>query len=74
AEVMLCWAKGTLPGVGTSLVDADASSSTTSTSKRKQAGSMRELGQKKRQKSVEGNANNELGDVETHSSGEANCG
>jgi putative transposase len=74
AEVMLYWAKGTLPGLGTSLVDADASSSTTFTSKRKQAGSMRQLGQKKRQKSVEGFAKNEPGDVETHSSGGANCG
>jgi putative transposase len=50
AEVMLYWAKGNLPGLGTSLVDADATSSTSSTSKRKQAGSMKQLGQVKRQK------------------------
>jgi putative transposase len=35
---------------------------------------MRQLGAKKRQKSVEISAKNELRDVETHSSGEANCG
>ncbi|MBD2235017.1 SNF2 helicase, partial [Aulosira sp. FACHB-113] len=39
-----------------------------------QAGSMKQLGAKKRQKSVEVSANNELRDVETHSSGGANCG
>lgn len=89
AEVMLYWAKGshcglgvspsgasgvTLPGLGTSLVGAESSSSTSSTKARKQAGSMRQLGAKKRQKSVEVSANNELRDVETHSSGEANYG
>jgi putative transposase len=72
AEVMLYWAKGILPGLGTSLVDADLASSTSRT--RKQAGSMRQLGEKKRQKSVEVSANNELRDVETHSSGGANYG
>jgi putative transposase len=72
AEVMLYWAKGILPGFGTSLVDADASSSTSRTSKK--AGSMKQLGQMKRQKSVEVSANNELWDVETHSSGGANYG
>lgn len=78
AEVMLYWAKGTLPGLGTSLasrrfanVDADVSSSTTSTSKPKQAGSMRQLGQVKRQKSQSNFAKNGLGDVETSSSSEA---
>jgi len=40
---MLYWAKGNLPGLGTSLVDADVTSSTSST--RKQTGSMRQLGQ-----------------------------
>ena len=50
AEVMLYWAKGTLPGLGTSLVDADVSSSTSRTSKK--AGSMKQLGQVKRQKST----------------------
>ena len=38
AEVMLYWAKGTLPGLGTSLADADLSSSTSRT--RKQAGDL----------------------------------
>ncbi|MGI8504831.1 MAG: RNA-guided endonuclease InsQ/TnpB family protein [Hassallia sp.] len=49
AEVMLYWSKGTLPGFGTSLVDVDAASSTSRTSKK--AGSMKQLGQTKRQKS-----------------------
>ncbi|MBD2505086.1 RNA-guided endonuclease InsQ/TnpB family protein [Anabaena azotica] len=74
AEVMLYWAKGILPGLGTSLVVAESPSSTSSTKARKQAGSMRQLGAKKRQKSVEVSANKEPWDVETHSSGEANCG
>jgi putative transposase len=38
AEVMLYWAKGTLPGFGTSLVDVDVSSSTSRT--RKTAGNL----------------------------------
>ena len=50
AEVMLYWAKGTLPGFGTSLEDADVLSSTSSTSKK--AGSMKQLGRAKRQKST----------------------
>ncbi len=50
--VMLLWAQGKLPGFGTSLADADVSSSTSCTSKRKQAGSMKQLGQMKRQKSA----------------------
>ncbi|MHC5600082.1 MAG: RNA-guided endonuclease InsQ/TnpB family protein [Nostoc sp.] len=74
AEVMLYWAKGSLPGAGTVLAGAESPSSTSSTKARKQAGSMRQLGAKKRQKSVEISAKNELRDVETHSSGEANCG
>lgn len=74
AEVMLYWSKGILPGLGTSLVVAESPSSTSSTGKRKQAGSMRQLGTKKRQKSVEVSASNELRDVETHSSGGANYG
>jgi putative transposase len=49
AEVMLYWAKGNLTELGTSFVDAESSSSTANT--RKQAGSMRQLGSKKRQKS-----------------------
>ncbi|MHC5720628.1 MAG: hypothetical protein ACYTX0_53565 [Nostoc sp.] len=69
---MLYWAKGSLPGAGTVLADADLTSSTSRT--RKHAGSMRQLGEKKRQKSVEISATNELWDVETHSSGEANYG
>ncbi len=52
ALVMLLWAQGKLPGFGTSFVDADVSSSTSYTSKRKQAGSMKQLGQMKRQKHV----------------------
>nr|WP_238845906.1 hypothetical protein [Nostoc edaphicum] len=70
---MLYWAKGTLPGLGTSLADAEPSSSTSSTKARNLAGSMKQLGALKRQKSVEVFAKNELRDVETHSSGEANC-
>ena len=70
AEVMLYWAKGTLPGLGTSLVDADISGATSRT--RKKAGSMRQLGEKKRQKSQGDFANNKLEDVETSSSSEAN--
>jgi putative transposase len=50
AEVMLYWSKGTLPGLGTNLADADVVSSTSST--RKKAGSMKQLGQAKRQKSI----------------------
>ena len=57
AEVMLYWSKGTLPGFGTSLVreasrreGADVLSSTSST--RKKAGSMKQPGQAKRQKST----------------------
>jgi putative transposase len=48
AEVMLYWAKGILPGLGTNLVDADVAGTTSRT--RKQAGSMKQLGQAKRQK------------------------
>ncbi len=52
ALVMLLWAQGKLPGFETSLVDADASSSTSDTRKRKQTGSQKQLGQVKRQKSA----------------------
>ncbi len=48
AEVSLLWAQGILPGLGTSLADVDGSSSTAKTCKH--TGSMRQLGQKKRQK------------------------
>jgi putative transposase len=69
AEVMLYWAKGSLPGLGTSLADADLTSSTSRT--RKTAGSMRHLGEKKRQKSQSNFTKNKLEDVETSSSGQA---
>jgi putative transposase len=69
-QVMLYWAKGTLPGLGTSLVDADLSGATSHT--RKKAGSIRQLGEKKRQKSQSNSANNKLEDVETSSLSEAN--
>jgi putative transposase len=49
AEVMLYWSKGTLPGFGTSLEDGDVTSATSYTSKK--TGSMKQLGQTKRQKS-----------------------
>ena len=51
AQVMLLWSQGKLPGFETSLVSVDAASSTSDTSKRKQAGSQKQLGQMKRQKS-----------------------
>jgi putative transposase len=51
ALVMLLWSQGKLPGFETSLVDADAASSTSDTRKRKQTGSQKQLGQMKRQKS-----------------------
>lgn len=51
ALVMLLWSQGKLPGFETSLADVDVSSSTSVTSKRKQAGSQKQLGQMKRQKS-----------------------
>ncbi len=50
ALVMLLWAIGKLPASGTGVVGDDASSSTVKTPK--QAGSMRQLGQIKRQKSI----------------------
>ena len=49
ALVMLLWATGKLPASGTGVVGGDVSSSTAKTPKR--AGSMRQLGQMKRQKS-----------------------
>ncbi len=51
AEVCLYWVLGTLPGFGTSLVDADGSSSTSSPKTRKSCAGMKQLAQKKRQKS-----------------------
>ncbi|MFB8791930.1 MAG: transposase [Potamolinea sp.] len=52
ALVMLLWSQGKLPGFETNLVGADVSSSTSDTRKRKLAGSQKQLGQMKRQKSV----------------------
>lgn len=52
AEVCLYWVKGTLPGAGTVLVDADGSSSTSLPKTRKSCGGMKQLAQKKRVKSV----------------------
>jgi putative transposase len=69
AEVMLLWHSNNLQGLGTSLLDVDDSSSTSNTSKRKNAGSMKQLGQKKRQKSQA-----PLGDVETPGSNEVSQG
>jgi putative transposase len=63
AEVMLLWHSNNLQGLGTSLLDVDDSSSTSDTSKRKNAGSMQQLGRVKRQKSQLTD-----GDVETPSS------
>ncbi len=63
AEVCLYWVKGILPGLGTSLVDVDGSSSTSSPKARKSCGGMRQLAQKKRQKSQPA-----VGDAETPTS------
>ena len=49
---MLLWHLNNLQGFGTSLLDVDDCSSTSNTGKRKQAGSMKQLGRVKRQKSV----------------------
>jgi putative transposase len=63
AEVCLYWVKGTLPGLGTNLVDADGSSSTSSPKARKSCGGMKQLAQMKRQKSQPA-----VGDAETPTS------
>lgn len=60
AEVCLYWVKGILPGFGTSLVDVDGSSSTSSPKTRKSCGGMKQLAQKKRRKSQPA-----VGDAET---------
>jgi putative transposase len=60
AEVMLLWHSKNLQGLGTNLKDIDDSGSTSDTKKRKQTGSLKQLGQKKRQKSCSTG-----GDVET---------
>jgi putative transposase len=52
ALVMLLWSQGKLPGFETSLVDADVFSSTSGTRSSQQAGSQKQLGQMKRQKSA----------------------
>ena len=54
-------------GLGTSLIDCGCFSSTNSTSKRKHTGSMKQLGQRKRQKSQ----SKKVGELETPSSYEA---
>ena len=69
AEVMLLWYSNNLQGLGTSLLDVDDFSSTSNTSKRKNAGSMKQLGRAKRQKSQA-----TLGDVETPGSNEVSQG
>jgi putative transposase len=63
AEVCLYCVKGTLPGLGTNLVDADGSSSTSSPKARKSCGGMKQLAQMKRQKSQPA-----VGDAETPTS------
>ncbi len=50
AEVCLYWVLGTLPGLGTNLVDADRTRSTASPKERKNCGGYRQLVEKKRQK------------------------
>ncbi|MBN3924068.1 MAG: hypothetical protein HWQ37_13155 [Nostoc sp. NMS4] len=57
--------KGILPGLGTSLADADVAGSTLRT--RKKARILKQLGQAKRQKSQVKLAKNDLGNVETPS-------
>ncbi len=52
AEVCLYWVLGTLPGLGTNLVDADRTGSTDSPKERKNCGGYRQLVEKKRQKSA----------------------
>ncbi len=63
AEVCLYWVKGTLPGLGTSLVDVDGSGSTSLPKGRKSCGGMKQLAQKKRAKSQPA-----VGDAETPTS------
>jgi putative transposase len=65
--VMYNVAKNQQPGLGTILVDCGCFSSTDSTGKRKHTGSMKQLGQKKRQKSQF----KKVGGLETPSSYEA---
>ncbi|MEH2051848.1 MAG: transposase [Nostoc sp.] len=67
AEVMLLWYSNNLQELGTSFLDVDDSSSTSRTRKTKLAGSMKQLGRAKRQKSQVDLAKNDLGNVETPS-------
>jgi putative transposase len=62
-EVLLLWYSNQLPELGTNFVDVDDSSSTSCTRVRKNAGSMKQLGQAKRQKSQSA-----VGSVETPTS------
>jgi putative transposase len=68
AEVCLYWVKGTLPGLGTNLVDADGSSSTSSPKGPKSCGGMKQLAQVKRQKSVRTIVDKGDGNAETRRS------
>lgn len=63
AEVMVLWALGKLPGLGTSLANVDGSSSTLIPKERKHCGGLKQLGQKKRLKSQLA-----VGDAETPTS------
>ena len=68
AEVCLYWIKGTLPGLGTSLVDADRTRSTVSPKERKNCGGYRQLVEMKRQKSERTVVDEGDGDAETRRS------
>jgi putative transposase len=68
AEVCLYWLKGTLPGLGTSLVDADRTRSTVSPKERKNCGGYRQLVEMKRQKSERTVVDEGDGDAETRRS------
>jgi putative transposase len=68
AEVCLYWVKGTLPGSGTDLVDADRTRSTANPKERKDCGGYRQLVEKKRQKSERTVVGNGDGDAQTRRS------
>jgi putative transposase len=74
AEVCLYWVKGILPGQGTCLVDADGSSSTSDPKERKNCGGMKQLAQRKRQKSERTVVDNDDGDAETRRKSEVAAG
>jgi putative transposase len=63
AEVCLYWVLGTLPGLGTSLVDADRTRSTVNPKERSYCGGYRQLVEKKRQKSERTVVDNGGGDA-----------